>query len=155
VRTIDELLRDVPVFDGLSDDRLRLIAGCSQNVGFDEDAVIARQGAAADVFFVVRNGTVALETFVPARGPVTIETLGPGEVVGWSWLFAPHLWQFDVRAVTPVRATVFDGACLRGKCDADPVLGYDLMSRFARVMIERLQWTRHRLLDVYGHGGAR
>jgi hypothetical protein len=25
------------------------------------------------------------------------------------------------------------------------------MSRFAQVMIERLQWTRLRLLDVYGY----
>ena len=26
------------------------------------------------------------------------------------------------------------------------------MSRFAQVLIERLQWTRLRLLDVYGDG---
>ena len=53
-----------------------------------------------------------------------------------------------------VRATSFDGACLRGKCESDPQLGYDLMSRFAQVMIERLQWTRLRLLDVYGYAGT-
>jgi hypothetical protein len=28
------------------------------------------------------------------------------------------------------------------------------MSRFAQVLIERLQWTRLRLLDVYGDGRA-
>jgi hypothetical protein len=53
-----------------------------------------------------------------------------------------------------VRATAFDGACLRGKCDADPALGYELISRFAQTMIERLQSTRLRLLDVYGHAGG-
>ena len=47
-------------------------------------------------------------------------------------------------------ATAFDGACLRGKCESDPAFGYELMSRFAQVLIERLQWTRLRLLDVYG-----
>jgi hypothetical protein len=51
-----------------------------------------------------------------------------------------------------VRATQFDGACLRDKCAADPGFGYDLMSRFAQVLIERLQWTRLRLLDIYGDG---
>ena len=81
-----------------------------------------------------------------------IETIEAGEVVGWSWLFPPYRWHFDARALTPIRATAFDGACLRGKCDDDPALGYDLMSRFAQVMIERLQWTRLRLLDVYGDG---
>ncbi len=81
-----------------------------------------------------------------------IETIEAGEVIGWSWLFPPYRWHFDARALAPVRATRFDGACLRGKCEADPALGYDLMSRFAQVLIERLQWTRLRLLDVYGDG---
>jgi CRP/FNR family transcriptional regulator, cyclic AMP receptor protein len=101
---------------------------------------------------VIRHGSVAIETFVPARGAVTIETVGAGEVLGWSWLFAPYRWHFDARALSPVRATGFDGACLRGKCEADPALGYELMGRFAQVLIERLQWTRLRLLDVYGDG---
>jgi hypothetical protein len=51
-----------------------------------------------------------------------------------------------------VRATVFDAACLRQKCEQDTAFGYDLMARFAQVLIERLQWTRLRLLDVYGNG---
>jgi CRP-like cAMP-binding protein len=155
MKTIDVLMRDATVFDGLSEDQLRLIAGCAWNVHFDEDAVLARHGEPADLFYVVRDGSVALETFVPARGAVTIETIGAGEVIGWSWLFPPYAWHFDVRALSTVRATAFDGACLRGKCDDDPALGYELMSRFARVIIERLQWTRLRLLDVYGYGGAR
>jgi CRP/FNR family transcriptional regulator, cyclic AMP receptor protein len=54
-----------------------------------------------------------------------------------------------------VRATAFDGACLREKCAADSALGYALMSRFAQILIERLQWTRLRLLDVYGDGRGR
>jgi hypothetical protein len=74
-------------------------------------------------------------------------------VIGWSWLFAPHRWNFDARALSQVRATAFDGACLRGKCEEDPAFGYDLMKRFARVMTERLQWTRLRLLDIYGRDG--
>jgi hypothetical protein len=83
---------------------------------------------------------------------VVIGTLEAGEVLGWSWLFAPYHWHFDARAVGVVRATAFDGACLRGKCDDDPRLGYELMRRFAAVMIDRLQWTRLQLLDVYGNG---
>ena len=81
-----------------------------------------------------------------------IETIEAGEVIGWSWLFPPYRWHFDARALTQVRATAFDGACLRGKCEEDSGLGYDLMSRFAQILIERLQWTRLRLLDVYGDG---
>jgi CRP/FNR family transcriptional regulator, cyclic AMP receptor protein len=154
VETIDALLREVPVFHGLEPAQLELIAGCGSNVHFDQGAVLFREGDPADTFYVVRHGTVALETYVPARGPAIIETLEAGEVVGWSWLFSPFRWHFDARALTPVRATAFDGACLRGKCDEDTKLGYTLMSRFAQVLIERLQWTRLRLLDLYGRGGS-
>jgi len=155
METIEAVLRDVPLFEGLTQEELQLLAGCASNVRFDEGERIVRDGDPADTFYVVRHGAVSLEMFVPARGPVTIETIEAGEVLGWSWLFAPYRWQFDAVALTRVRATGFDGSCLRGKCETDPKLGYDLMSRFAQLLIERLQWMRIRLLDVYGYEPVR
>ena len=79
-----------------------------------------------------------------------IETIDPGEVIGWSWLFEPYRWHFDAVAVEDVGAVAFDGECLRGKCQDDHELGHALMLRFGQVMIDRLQHTRMRLLDLYG-----
>ena len=81
---------------------------------------------------------------------MVVATLGEGEVVGWSWLVPPYQWVFDARADSPVSAVALDGACLRGKCDEDPALGWALMQRVAHVMYERLQDARLRLLAVYG-----
>jgi CRP/FNR family cyclic AMP-dependent transcriptional regulator len=148
--SIDALLREAPVFAGLPPAQLELIAGCASNVHFEEGEVVFRRGDLADTFYLVREGSVALELFDPSQGSLMIETLEAGDVVGWSWLFPPYRWHFDGRTLAPVRATAFDGACLRGKCAADHALGYELMSRFAQLVIERLQATRVRLLDVYG-----
>ena len=93
---------------------------------------------------------MAIETFVPRRGAVVIETLHEGDLLGWSWLFPPYRNAFDARAITTTHTISFDGACLRGKADADPALGYALMKLFSAVMLERLQETRVRLLDLYG-----
>jgi CRP-like cAMP-binding protein len=150
MKRLDTILGEVPFFAGLSAEQLDLLAGCASNVHFDEGQVVFREGEPADTFYVVRHGTVALEIFAPGRGGIVVETIESGEVLGWSWLFPPFRWHFDARALTPIRATAFDGACLRGKCADDPALGYDLMTRFAQVLMERLQWTRLRLLDVYG-----
>jgi CRP-like cAMP-binding protein len=150
-RSLETLLSGVPFLEGLSAERLALLAGCAGNVRFAPGDMVFREGDPADTFYVVRHGAVALELFVPERGAVAIETVHAGEVLGWSWLFAPYRWHFDARALSVVRATGFDGSCLRQKCDDDPAVGYDLMSRFAQVLIERLQWTRLRLLDVYGN----
>ena len=152
MRALESILAEVPFLEGLDHDQLALLAGCAGNVHFGAGATLFREGDAADTFYLVRHGSVALETFVPARGSVVIETIESGEVLGWSWLFAPYRWHFDARALTVVRATGFDGACLRQKCESDPALGYELMGRFAQVLIERLQWMRLRLLDVYGNG---
>ena len=155
MKTVSQLLGEARFFDGLRAETIELVSGCASNVQFDPGTTIFREGEHADAFYLLRQGSVALETYVPARGAVMIETIEAGDVLGWSWLFPPYRWHFDASALTAVRATAFDGKCLRGKCAADPTLGYELVSRFAQTLIERLQWTRLRLLDVYGHDGER
>jgi CRP/FNR family cyclic AMP-dependent transcriptional regulator len=155
MQTIDELLEEIDVFRGLADEHLDLIAGCALNRVFADGELLLREGEPANEFFAIRHGTVALETFVPQRGAVTIETLHGGDVLGWSWLFPPHRTVYDARALGVVRTIAFDGGCLRGKAEEDPRLGYDLMKRFTGVVVERLQATRLRLLDVYGQVPAR
>ena len=153
-RQLEEILADVPFLDGMSPERLALLAGCASNVHFDAGELIFREGDEANTFYVVRHGSVAVELHAPARNPMTVETIEAGEILGWSWLFPPYRTHFDARALSSVRATGFDGGCLRGKCEDDPALGYDLMKRFAQVFTERLHWTRLRLLDIYGDGVA-
>jgi len=152
MRTLDALITESPVFTNLEPEQLELIAGCASNVVFEAGDRLFREGDPADVFFLVRHGLVALDAYIPNRGQVTVETVGAGEIVGWSWLVSPYRWHFTGRAVEPVRAVQFDGACLRQKCDQDPVLGYDLLTRFTHVLVDRLQATRLQLMDVYGDG---
>jgi len=154
VQTIEQLLAEAKAFNGMSSEHLELIAGCAQNTTFADGDYLMREGDAADSFHVVRLGRVALEIFVPQRGAVTLETVDEGDLVGWSWLVPPFRVHLDARAVGPAHVVTFDAVCLRDKADQDPVLGYELMRRFIPVIVERLQATRVRMLDVYGHVGA-
>jgi len=150
MRTIDALLAEVPAFEGLQPDHLELIAGCAMNRVFAPGEQLMREGERADDFYVIRSGDVALGTYVPQRGALTIETLHDGDLLGWSWLVPPYRTMFDARALAQTRTVSFDGACLRGKCEEDHELGYELLTRFIAVIVERLHATRLRLLDVYG-----
>lgn len=154
-RSIDELLSEHPFFDGMQPEWLELVAGCGVNVAYPPGATIAREGDEADEFFAVRRGRVAVEIFRSGSGPLIIQTLGPGAILGWSWLLPPHRWMFDIRALENTRAVKFDGTCLRTKCDELPAMGYEFMKRFAVVMTEQLSATRLQLLDVYGDGSVR
>ena len=80
---------------------------------------------------------------------MTMQTLGGGDVLGWSWLIPPYRWGFDARAVEMTRAIALDGKCLRGKCEEDHEMGYDLVKRVASSLGERLDATLLRLLDMY------
>lgn len=152
--TLEPLLRQHEFFRGLDGGDLELLTGCAVNVRFAEGAYLAREGDPADRFFLMREGKVALEIGAPGRDPITVQTVGEGGVVGFSWLFSPHQWQFDVRVLDPVRAIALDGVCLRGKCERDTRLGFDLMQRFAQIAVARLQATRLQVLDVYGHAST-
>ncbi|MGZ5412725.1 MAG: cyclic nucleotide-binding domain-containing protein [Solirubrobacterales bacterium] len=154
MQTIDELIAEAPCFEGMAPAHLELIAGCARNQVFDQGAYLMREGDPAGDFYVIRRGRVALETFVPQRGGLILETIESGELLGWSWLVPPYRTHLDARALTQTHSIRFDGACLRGKCEQDPALGYELMQRFVPVIVDRLQATRFRLLDVYGRSDA-
>jgi CRP/FNR family transcriptional regulator, cyclic AMP receptor protein len=150
VQTIEQLLAEAKAFNGMSEKHLALIAGCAQNKVFEDGEYLMREGDAADSFYVLRLGRVALEIFVPERGGVVLETVEDGDLVGWSWLLPPYRVHLDARAVGSVHVVAFDAVCLRGKADQDPELGYELMRRFIPVIVERLQASRVRMLNVYG-----
>ena len=144
-----EVLDGQPLIMSLNPQHRVEILDCAYEVRADAGTFLMREGATANHFYIITKGKVALEVHEPGTGTLIIETLGPGEILGWSWLFRPYRWHFDVKAVEDLEALAFDARCIRGKCEADPALGYHVMEQFARVMMERLQATRFRLLDLY------
>jgi len=150
MRSLEPLLAEHPFLRGLEPGHLALLVGCASNVVFQPGEYLIHEGDEARSFFVIRQGRVAVETSAPGRGALPIQTLGPGDILGWSWLVPPHRNRFDGRALELTRAIALDGTCLRGKCEEDHHLGYELLKRFSRVMVERLEATRLQLMDLYG-----
>jgi CRP-like cAMP-binding protein len=150
-KDIDALLAEHSFFKHFPPEYRTLIAGCGKNVYFEAGRFLAKTGEPANEFFAVRHGRASIELHSDARGPLILHTVEPGEIVGWSWLFPPYRWSFDVRSVDEIRAISFDGECLRGKCERDPAMGFDFMKRFARVFMDRLEAARLQLLDLYGN----
>ena len=140
------LFRDLPA------DAVATVVGCAQNVAFSAGQLLLAEGDEATTLYLVRRGQVAIEVHAPGRGGIVVQTLGPGSVVGWSWLVPPYRWFFDARAMTDVGAVAVDGACLRAKAESQPAFGYALLTRVSGMLLERLQATRTQLLDLYGLG---
>lgn len=117
---------------------------------YDTGALLVREGDKADEFLLLFEGKVALEILVPNRPRTTIQTLGPGEVLGWSWLFPPHRWRLDVRALKPTVALGLAADHLRRVLEERPADGYQFLLRLLPVIAARLENTRLQLLDLHG-----
>jgi CRP-like cAMP-binding protein len=133
----------------LGDRHRTLLASGARPIAAAPGELLAREGETATAFYLIQTGSVALDLHTPGRGVVSILTLGPGEVVGWSWLVPPHRWQFDCRAVDPVQGLAFDAQWLREKCEQDHELGYHLLKQLVMVISNRLAAARLQLLDIY------
>jgi CRP-like cAMP-binding protein len=145
----DPLARFAP-FARLSPAQRAEAAATARPVSYPEGTRLFDEGLDAKGCWLIQTGQVALQSEVPGRGPVTVHTLGPGDMLGWSWLVPPHHWHFTAVARTPVSALVLDTAALRGLADRDPALGYPLLLGVLEAALSRLQATRWRLLDLYG-----
>ncbi|WP_225848851.1 cyclic nucleotide-binding domain-containing protein [Streptomyces sp. HPF1205] len=108
------------------------------------------EGGAADRFWIIRTGEVALDIHIPGRGPVVVETVGPGGLVGWSWLCPPHQWHLGAETRGPVSAWEFEAGPVLDLCAAEPPFGLALVGLVAETIGHRLRATRTRLLDLYG-----
>lgn len=150
IEGLERIVGEHPMFKGLGEDFLTAVTGCAHNLRFRAGDYLFHEGDEADRLYLVRNGLVALEASVPGQGRVTCQTVGRDGVVGLSWLVPPYRWAFDARAMEDTSALAFDARCLRGKCDGDPALGYEVMKRFMPVLVERLHQARLQMLDVYG-----
>jgi CRP-like cAMP-binding protein len=103
---------------------------------------VAREGATAKAFYLIQSGHVEIETQDNAGERRVVQRIGPGEVVGWSWLLSPHHWQFDCRAVDTVQGVAFDAEWLRNQCEQDHELGYHLLRHLLAVVAGRLAASR-------------
>ena len=137
-----------PFLRGMSGDQLAVLAQAARDVKFPARHRLFEDGGSAGRCWLIRSGYVLLDLHVPGQGRARIETIGMGELLGWSWLFPPFTWAFGAVAIGPVEAFEFDARAVRAYCAADPALGYELTRRLVRVLANRLQATRIRLISV-------
>jgi CRP/FNR family cyclic AMP-dependent transcriptional regulator len=143
-------LEERAFFHGMDPAHVAVLERASGEECFAAGSLIFREGGEASRWYLITEGVVILEIDVPGRGPHIVQTLHEGDVLGWSWLFPPYRWSFDAYARTEVEAIGFDAAFLRSAKQEDQSLGYELMKRFAQVLVQRMQAARLQLLDMYG-----
>jgi CRP-like cAMP-binding protein len=152
-QSIADYLAQHPFFNGMDDEYIEFLAGAAVESKIDEGDMLFRQGKPADRFYLLRSGEVSVQ--VPALvGPVLeIQRLGEGELLGWSWLIPPYMWNFQARVEADSTILEFDGPAVLAHCEEDPRFGFELLKRFAALMSERLGAARQKMMDEWNPPG--
>lgn len=146
VKALESVLIEHPFLREFKPDHIRLLADSAMRMHYEAGEFIFREGEPANRFYLIEQGRVSLESHLKDEAPVAVQIIGPGDVLGWSWLFPPYYWHFDARALEPTTAIFFYGTRLREQCGQDHEFGFEMMKRMAQVVIQRLQATRKQLL---------
>ncbi|WP_062992240.1 Crp/Fnr family transcriptional regulator [Nocardia anaemiae] len=146
--TVDEL-SEFAQLASLSPAELAALATCGRAVSYPPGHRLIAERQPAQQCWLIRRGRVVLDSPVPGRGDIVVQTLGSGDLLGWSWLVPPYRWHFGAVATEAVDAIEFDAAALTELAEADPKFGYALTLMLFEALLDRLQATRARLLDLY------
>jgi CRP-like cAMP-binding protein len=142
------------LYAGLSDDGRERLRSLARTVFFPAGTRIFEDGERADRFWVVRTGSVLLDVPVDEGRSAPLEVVGPGDLLGCSWLFPPYTWHLGAEAQSDVRAEEFDATAVRALSDEDPRFGEALARRVAQIIAHRMQNARGRLVGRAPAGGG-
>jgi CRP/FNR family cyclic AMP-dependent transcriptional regulator len=128
-----------PFLAGMNRSQLAMLADFALAVQFTKGQVIFKEGDRADRFYLIETGKVDVESSAGLGDPM----------LGWAWMFPPHVWTFTARAVEPTTAIFFDGAILQEYCERDHSFGYEFLKCINLVMYQRMQATRNKALAIH------
>jgi CRP/FNR family transcriptional regulator, cyclic AMP receptor protein len=133
-----DLIASQPFFAGLTPPHLQLLTESAMEIRFEPGQFLLEEGSPANRFYLILEGQVVLEAESPEHELIPLDTLGPGDELGWSWLFPSQYLQSGARALVPTRALFFYGTRLADLCEQDHDFGFQLLKRITKTMIDRL-----------------
>lgn len=148
---LEPTINSHPFFNSVPPEHLEHLLKNAREVEYQSGQFLFREGEPANRFFLVQSGRVELVAGPHPSGK-RIQMIGPGEAMGWSWLFPPFSWHFSARAMEPAKCVVLDGGYLLVTAEENPAFGYDLMRRISQILVERLQITREKMLEASAPG---
>ena len=125
--TTTDVLRDVPLFSGMTDRAIDAIAGLTTETTFGDGEAIVREGEPGETFVVLTSGSAQVE-----RKGQSIATLGSGDFLGEISLIDGGERTATVTARGPVTALIVQRVEFRRLMDEFGAVRYEILSALTR-----------------------
>lgn len=149
-KTILELLSKTQFLQTLCSGDLDKVARIASTRTVEAGSVLHQEGDVCEALYLVSSGLVALDMCMPRQGCTRILTIGPGEIIGWSALFADATMTVRASVLQDGLLVALPAAELRQLCDDDHDIGYAIMRQVSVALSRRLLATRLQMLDMFG-----
>ena len=130
--TTVEVLRSVPLFEGMSDDAVATIAGVAEELVYPAGSELTRQGYPGESFIVIVTGRASVD--VDGQG---IRELGAGEYLGEISLIDGGPRTATVTAIESIEALVLPRVAFDRLIDEFPGVRMDVLAALTRRIRER------------------
>jgi CRP/FNR family transcriptional regulator, cyclic AMP receptor protein len=126
-----ESLRNVPIFSGLSDDDLELLARQMKERRFSEGSAVTTEGAGAAGFFVIVEGNATVSVGGEVRA-----TLGPGDYFGEIALIDEGTRSASITAATDILSYGLTAWEFKPFVEEHPQVAWAMLQTLARRLRE-------------------
>lgn len=143
-----ELLRRYPHFAQMDEEHLKTLAmnACEETV--PAGTQMFGEGDSADYFNIIVKGEVDIQYLLGDKHRRTVDTLTAGDLLCWSALVEPYKTSAFGTTTKDTHLIRIKAESMREMCEKDPMLGYNLMKRIARLLGDRLQNARVQLATI-------
>jgi CRP/FNR family cyclic AMP-dependent transcriptional regulator len=143
-----EDLREVALFEDLTDQMLEQLLPMAKAQYYAERQMVYEAGDAADHFYSLIRGKVLLEAELAPEFIISVGAIKPGYSFGWSAL-APATSYTSYAVCTELsEVLVLPGAKFIALLDRDHTMGYLFMQKVARILENRLERRTAQFLKV-------
>ena len=149
--SVNDLLKNVPLFSGLQEEELTAMARVAVAKNFTKHAIIMREGDKTDALYFIVSGKVKVVLSTGEGKEVILAILGKSELFGeMALLDHPPRWA-DIVAMEPTQLLVISKTDFINCLAHNPQMVFKIMQG----LIQRLRYADRKieslaLMDVYG-----
>ncbi len=129
-----ELLKQIPIFSGLSDKQLTAIAAVGRKCFFAEGEALIKDGDTGETAYIILSGKAEIKG-TPNSG-VNDDVLIEGTLVGELAMLVEMTYTATVTALERVRALAIDRKALYGVMEKDPSVAQHFSDKLMKRMLD-------------------
>ncbi|QLL05743.1 Crp/Fnr family transcriptional regulator [Mycobacterium vicinigordonae] len=134
-----EAIKSAPMFDGLDQANVDLLAAQCCTVLLCAGQVLFRRGTPSTGFYLVRDGQMQLSVSNSEGGVKVLEILGPGSAFGHAVMFLREPYPVDATALADTELVFVPATAVDQVLDSDPAMARIMLASMARRLQSKVQ----------------